>query len=105
VDIAVGDDLDIAFAERDEEQHTVAVVRGADDADGEFAMGEPASLAALDRRRHDPQAQRQPIEREHEARKNRCVDHEAGADAERWPQQCRDARHEKCEPRPPGTGA
>ena len=58
VDIAVDDDLDLTLAERDEEQHAVAVVRGADDANGELAMGEPARVAVLDRCRHDAQAQR-----------------------------------------------
>ena len=59
MDIAVGNDLDIAFAERNEEQHAVAVVGGTDNADGEFAVSEPPRMAVLDRWRDDPQAQRQ----------------------------------------------
>jgi len=43
VDITVGDDLDIALAERDGELKAVAVVQGADDAGRKFAVASTAT--------------------------------------------------------------
>src|SRR5215469_814484 len=85
VDVAVGNDLDIALAERDEKQYAVAVMRIADDADSEIAVSETPRLAVLGRIRHNPQTQRQPIKDDHQDGKNRPIDRKADTNAELRP--------------------
>src|SRR5260370_33799513 len=60
----VGDDLDIALAERNEQQESMRLVRICDHVRVEFTMRELPGVSMLDALRHDRAPRRKPFEQQ-----------------------------------------